>query len=151
MLPVICISLFLRSWILWQRCKLWFKPNLSYTKICSLCQLSNPSTQSFSLYFSVYKIMPIDFNFQISILILFHRSCLGGEINLKLPLQNKITRLRAEFVPQRTNNNRGERSLLTTGVNLWKALLIGEEATGLPSLRRRLMASPWGCSSSLTM
>ena len=82
--------------------------------------------------------------------MLFHRSRLGGEINVKLPLQNKITRSRAEIVPQRANNNRGERSLLTTGVNLWNAHLMGEEATGLPALRGRLMASLWGCGSSLT-
>ena len=65
-------------------------------------------------------------------------------------LQNKITRSRAEFELQRTNFNRGERSLLTTGVNLWNAHLMGEGATGLPALRGQLMASLLGCGSSLT-
>ena len=83
--------------------------------------------------------------------MLFHRRCVGGETNVKLPLKNKITRLWLEFVPQRANNNyRGERSLLTTGVNLWNAHLTGEEATGLPALRGRLMGTLWGCGSSLT-
>ena len=98
-----------------------------------------------SLFFSELKIMPT-----YRFLILFHRSRLGGEIYLKLPLHNKITRLRAEFVRQCANNNRGERSLLTTGVNLWNAHLMGEEAAGLIALRGRLMASLWGCGSSLT-
>ena len=71
-----------------------------------------------SLYVSEFQIMPIDLIFKYRFLILFHRSRLDGEINVKLPLQNKITRLQAEFVPQRANYNRGERSLLTTGVNL---------------------------------
>ena len=62
-------------------------------------------------------------------------------VKFKLPLQTKITRSRAEFVQQRANNNGGDRSLLTTGVNLWNAHLMGEEATGLPALRARLMAS----------
>ena len=103
-----------------------------------------------SSYFSELKIMPIDLIFKFRFLILFHRSRLDGEIDVKLPLQNKITRSRAEFVPQRANNNRGERSLLTTGVNLWNTHLTGEEATGLPALRGPLMASLWGCGSSLT-
>ena len=103
-----------------------------------------------SLYVSEFQIIPIDLIFKYRFLILFHRSRLDGEINVKLPLQNKITRLQAEFVPQRANYNRGERSLLTTGVNLWNAHLMGEEATGLPALRGRLMASLWGCGSSLT-
>ena len=67
-----------------------------------------------------------------------------------MSLQNKITRSHAEFVPQRTKNNRGEWSLLTTGVNLWNAHLMGEKATRLLALRGPLMASLWGCGISLT-
>ena len=94
--------------------------------------------------------MPIDLIFKYRFLILFYISCLGGELNVKLPLQNKVTCSRVEFVPQCANNNRGERSLLTTGVNLWNAHLVGEGATGLPALQGRLMAFLWGCGSSLT-
>ena len=50
-----------------------------------------------SSYFSEFKIMPIYLIFKYRFLMLFHRSRLGGEINVKLPLQNKITRSRAEI------------------------------------------------------
>ena len=46
--------------------------------------------------------------------------------------------------PVRNKNNKGEQSLLTTGVNLWNAHLMGEEAVGFPALRWRLTASLWG-------
>ena len=94
--------------------------------------------------------MSIDLIFKYKFLTLFHRSRLGGEINVKLPLQNKITRSRAEFVLQRANSNIGERPLLTTGVNLWNAHHMGGKATGLPALRGQLIISLSGCGSSLT-
>ena len=103
-----------------------------------------------SSYFSEFKMMPINLTFKYKFLILFHRSRLGGEINVKLPLQNKITRSRAEFVLQRANTNIGERPLLTTGVNLWNAHHMGGKATGLPALRGQLIISLSGCGSSLT-
>ena len=38
---------------------------------------------------------------------------------------DNLTRSKAEFVPKRANNSRGEQSLLTTGVKLWNAYLMG--------------------------
>ena len=44
--------------------------------------------------------MPTDLIYKFKLLILFHRTRLDGEIHVKLPYQNKITRSLAEFVPQ---------------------------------------------------
>ena len=41
------------------------------------------------------------------------------------------TRSKDQIVPKRANNCRGERSLLTTGVNLWNTYLQGKEPAGL--------------------
>ena len=95
---------YLWSWISWPCWKLSFEPNLSSTKVCSSCHISNPSTQSCFIKFFRIKIMPVDLIFEFWFLIIFHRSRLDGEIEVKLPLQSKITRSRAEFVPQRANN-----------------------------------------------
>ena len=99
-------------------------------------------------HFSNLQIMPIDMIFKYRYLILFNNSRHQNEIDIQKPCHN-LTRSKAEFVPKRANNSRGERSLLTTGVNLWNAHLMGEEAAEPLALRGRLMASLWGCGSSL--
>ena len=84
--------------------------------------------------------MPRDLIHKFRLLLLFHRTCLDGEIDVKLPapLQNLF------------HNNRGKRSLPTTGVNLQNPHQMEEKVTGLPALQGRLMVSLWECGSSLT-
>ena len=81
--------------------------------------------------------------FKYRYLILFNNSCHQNEIDIQKPSHN-LTRSKAEFVPKRANNSRGERSLLTTGVNLWNAYLMGEEATESSCLKVKLAAALWG-------
>ena len=91
---------------------------LIFYKGCSYCFIGIPSSQSCFIVFFRIKNCAARFHLQIYILTLFRRKGLDGEINVKLPLQNKITRSRAELGRQYANINRGERSLLNTSVNL---------------------------------
>ena len=94
--------------------------------------------------FKTLQIMPIDMLFKYRFLLLFENCFSRGSLQLNRPTYNK-TRSKDQFVPQRANNCRGERSLLTTGVNLWNTYLQGEEPGGPVSLRDRLVSALWAC------
>ena len=93
-------------------------------------------------HFSNLQIMPKDLIFKYRYLIQFNNSHHQDEVVIQKPCHN-LTYSKAEFVPKRANHSRGERSLLTTGVNLRNLHLMGEEATEPLNLRTRLMASLW--------
>ena len=88
--------------------------------------------------------MPIDMLFKYRFLLLFENCFSRGSLQLNRPTFNK-TRSKDQFVPKRANNCRGERSLLTTGVNLWNTYLQGEEPGEPSSLRDRLVSALWAC------
>ena len=77
--------------------------------------------------FKELKIMPIDMLFKYRFLIHFHKMNVNGDLELeKVP--ERCTRSKNIYMPKRTSSCRGDRSLLTRGVNLWNAYLMGEEA-----------------------
>ena len=94
-------------------------------------------------YFKEFHIMPIKMLFKYRFLIHFHKLHLDGDLDLQ-KTSSSSTRSKTIFQPKRTNNCRGDRSLLTTGVNLWNAYLMGEEATESSCLKVKLAAALWG-------
>ena len=88
--------------------------------------------------------MPIDMLFKYRFLLLFKNCFSRGSQQLNRPTYNK-TRSKEQFVPKRANNCRGQRSLLTTGVNLWNTYVQGEEPGEPLSLRDRLVSALWAC------
>lgn len=99
-------------------------------------------------FFSEYQIMPIELLFKYRYLLHFNNTRLNGELEIQTPAIT-ATRSKEKFAPKRANNCRGERSLLTTGVNLWNSHLLGEEGAAPSALRGRLASSLWGCGSLL--
>ena len=94
-------------------------------------------------YFKELRIMPIDMLFKYRFLIHFHKANFNYELNIERAPET-CTRSNKLYKPKRATNCRGERSLLTTGVNLWNAYLMGEEATEPSCLPRRLASALWG-------
>ena len=94
-------------------------------------------------YFKEFHTMPIKMLLKYRFLIHFHKLHLDGDLDLQKTISSS-TRSKTFFQPKRTNNCKGDRSLLTTGVNLWNAYLMGEEATESSCLKARLSAALWG-------
>ena len=64
----------------------------------------------------------------------------NGDLELeKVP--ERCTRSKNICMPKRPSSCRGDRSLLSRGVNLWNAYLIGEEATESSCLAGKLAAA----------
>ena len=82
-----------------------------------------PAVHVFS-YFKGFHIMRIKMLFKYRFLIHFHNLHLDGDLDLQKKTISSSTRSKTIFQPKRTNNCRGDRSLLTTGVNLWNAYLM---------------------------
>ena len=80
--------------------------------------------------FQVHKIMPINMLFKYRYILLFLQQVHQNDIDLEIS-KNERTRSKAVFQPKRANNCRGERSLLTLGVNLFNRYLLGEEGASL--------------------
>ena len=92
--------------------------------------------------FKQLKIMPIDMLFKYRFLIHFHKMNVNGDLELeKVP--ERCTRSKNIYMPKRTSSCRGDRSLLTRGVNLWNAYLMGEEAAESSCLPAKLAAALW--------
>ena len=71
--------------------------------------------------------MPIDMLFKYRLLIHLHHMNVNGDLELdKVP--ERCTRSKNIHMPKRTSSCGGDRSLLTRGVNLWNAYLMGEDA-----------------------
>ena len=95
-----------------------------------------------SSYFKILKIMPISMLFQYRFTLLFTTCLKTGEISPIIPHFNH-TRSNFTYLPLRANNSRGERSLLTTGVNLFNRYLPGRGECGLRVLREGLTGALW--------
>jgi hypothetical protein len=80
--------------------------------------------------------MPIEMLFKYRYLLHVNNTRFNGELEIQTPAIT-ATRSKEKFAPKRANNCRGERSLLTTGVNLWNSYLLGEEG------RLRLFCGGW--------
>ena len=63
--------------------------------------------------------------------------------DLELEKCPKKTKLKNVFMPKRTGNSGGDKSLLTRGVNPWNAYLIGEETAEYSCLPGKLAAALW--------
>ena len=92
--------------------------------------------------FQRLKIMPVSMLFEYRYVLLFLKQVHEEQITPKIN-KNEKTRSSAKFLPQRANNCRGERSLLTKGVNLFNSYLMGEEGGRPSGLRIRLAGALW--------
>ena len=90
--------------------------------------------------------MPVSMLFEYRYVLLFLKQVHEEQITPKIN-KNEKTRSSAKFLPQRANNCRGERSLLTKGVNLFNSYLMGRRGVGLQDsgsdLRIRLVGALW--------
>ena len=92
--------------------------------------------------FQRLKIMPVSMLFEYRYVLLFLKQVHEEQITPKIN-KNEKTRSSAKFLPQRANNCRGERSLLTKGVNLFNSYLMGAEGGRLLGLWIRLTGALW--------
>ena len=94
-------------------------------------------------YIKELQMIPIAMLFQYRFSIHFHKADFNYELAIELAPETN-TRSKKLYKPRRATNCRGGRSLLTTGVNLWNAYLMGKEATKPSCLAERLASALWG-------
>ena len=92
--------------------------------------LKIPPRNHVSSNFQRLQIMPVSMLLEYRYVLMFLKQVREEQITPKIN-KNEKTRSSAKFPPQRANNCRGERSLLTMGVSLFNSYLMGEEGVGL--------------------
>ena len=102
--------------------------------------------QHVSTFFKKLKIMPVGMLFEYRILKLFLKSFNSEELDQFRPQHKYPTKTKHLLMPKHTNNQRGDRSLLCSGIKLYNRYLLDGWTWSQPGCLGGLAGRLWGFS-----